>query len=68
MMASWGPEPDGFLNNEDFKQKFYYPLKDAGDGTWVPDETQEPVKPNHYIWYPIFYDMDTMLGVDNQGY
>ena len=21
-----------------------------------------------YIWYPIFYDMDTMLGLDNKGY
>ena len=23
---------------------------------------------NHYIFYPIFYDMDTMLGLDNTGY
>jgi hypothetical protein len=23
---------------------------------------------NDYIWYPIFYDMDTMLGLDNIGY
>ena len=23
---------------------------------------------NNYIWYPIFYDMDTMLGLDNIGY
>jgi hypothetical protein len=22
---------------------------------------------NNYIWYPIFYDMDTMLGLDNTG-
>jgi hypothetical protein len=22
----------------------------------------------NYIWYPIFYDMDTMLGLDNNGY
>jgi hypothetical protein len=21
----------------------------------------------NYIWYPIFYDMDTMLGLDNAG-
>ena len=68
MMASWGPEPDNFLGKNDFKEKFYYPLKENADGSWSPDETQEPIKPGHYIWYPIFYDMDTMLGVDNQGY
>jgi hypothetical protein len=22
---------------------------------------------NYYIWYPIFYDMDTMMGLDNTG-
>ena len=68
MMASWGPEPDGFLGKETFKEKFYYPLKKDAKGDWVPDTTQDPVKPKAYIWYPIFYDMDTMLGVDNQGY
>ena len=30
------------------------------------DGTQESVY--DYIWYPIFYDMDTMLGLDNAGY
>lgn len=68
MMASWGPEPDGFLGKSDFKEKFYYPLIQNADGNWVPDEAQPAVKPGNYIWYPIFYDMDTMLGVDNQGY
>lgn len=68
MMASWGPEPDNFLGKNDFKEKFYYPLKENADGTWSPDETEDPIKPGNYIWYPIFYDMDTMLGVDNQGY
>ncbi len=68
MMASWGPEADGFLGNADFKEKFYYPLIQDTNGDWVPNEEAEPVKPGNYIWYPIFYDMDTMLGVDNQGY
>ena len=68
MMASWGPEPDNFLGNKDFKEQFYYPLKKTESGTWVPDTEAEPVKPGAYIWYPIFYDMDTMLGIDNQGY
>ena len=30
------------------------------------DGTEESVY--NYIWYPIFYDMDTMLGLDNIGY
>jgi hypothetical protein len=68
MMASWGPEPDNFLGNDDFKEKGYYPLIQNADGDWVPDTTQELIKPGNYIWYPIFYDMDTMLGIDNQGY
>jgi hypothetical protein len=35
--------------------------------TWTDDDgnTQSHFG---YIWYPIFYDMDTMLGLDNIGY
>lgn len=68
MMASWGPEPDNFLGKADFKEKFYYPLIEDGKGGWVPDTAAEKIYPKNYIWYPIFYDMDTMLGIDNQGY
>ena len=32
--------------------------------TWGPEEGHGP----HSIWYPIFYDMDTMLGLNNYGY
>lgn len=67
MMASWGPEPDGFLGKSGFKAKSYKPLKLVG-GEWVEDESAAAITPNNYIWYPIFYDMDTMLGIDNQGY
>ena len=56
MMASWGPQ-----------EKTYYELKQDGSGKWVIDETK-PHTTNNHIWYPIFYDMDTMLGIDNQGY
>lgn len=28
---------------------------------------EEKVETNNYIFYPIFYDMDTMLGLDNTG-
>ena len=31
-------------------------------GTWGPQE-----KGGDYIWYPIFYDIDTQLGVNNSG-
>ena len=30
--------------------------------------TGETKEVYNYIWYPIFYDMDTMLGLDNIGY
>lgn len=29
--------------------------------------TKSYIKTDNYIWYPIFYDMDTMLGLDNVG-
>lgn len=29
--------------------------------------TKSYIKTKNYIWYPIFYDMDTMLGLDNVG-
>ena len=49
----------------------YYPLKESidenGKKTWIPDTTQEPITGSYYVWYPIFYDMDTMMGLDNTG-
>lgn len=56
MMASWGPQ-----------EKTHYGVKQDDSGNWVIDESQTFTTNNH-IWYPIFYDMDTMLGIDNQGY
>lgn len=35
--------------------------------SWEPDTTQEKEITHFYKWYPIFYDMDTMLGLDNTG-
>lgn len=55
MVATWG------------KDKYsYYPLKEV-NGSWVEDRDQEKIETNNYIFYPIFYDMDTMLGLDNIG-
>lgn len=35
--------------------------------SWTPDTTQSAIVTTNYKWYPIFYDMDTMLGLDNTG-
>ena len=54
MIATWG------------KENRY----ELSDGTIVADKpsgTDYKVIRN-YIWYPLFYDMDTMLGLDNIGY
>ena len=34
---------------------------------YIDYETGEKKESNNYIFYPIFYDMDTMLGLDNTG-
>ena len=56
MIATWGKEAN-----------FYFPLKQE-NGKWIEDKTQEPIQTNFYKMYPIFYDMDTMLGLDNTGH
>lgn len=35
--------------------------------SWEPDTSKEKEVKHCYKWYPIFYDMDTMLGLDNTG-
>ena len=35
--------------------------------SYVDIDTGETVPTDNYIFYPIFYDMDTMLGLDNTG-
>jgi hypothetical protein len=69
MIATWGKENygedgKGIGDNETYS---YYPLKQNEKGEWVPDTSQQRVYTNNYIFYPIFYDMDTMLGLDNTG-
>lgn len=69
MIATWGKENygengQGVGTNETYS---YYPLKQNGNGDWVPDNSQQRIYTNNYIFYPIFYDMDTMLGLDNTG-
>ena len=69
MIATWGKENYG-ENNQGIgtnKTYSYYPLALNEQGEWIPDKTQELIYKNNYIFYPIFYDMDTMLGLDNTG-
>lgn len=63
MIATWGKENYGL----DDQRRAYYPLKQDANGNWVEDQSQEKVMTNNYIFYPIFYDMDTMMGLDNTG-
>lgn len=52
MFASWGPQKD---NNENIQY-----IKNG--------ETEIRTQSNScYIWYPIFYDIDTQLGINNTG-
>jgi hypothetical protein len=67
MIATWGNEwryrlPDGTIT-----------ATKPAEGVLETDDSKLPSagKYNAYyglIWYPIFYDMDTMLGLDNVGY
>ena len=72
-LAKFKKEFESHLN-KDFTA-FYYILthvllmidsraKNMMLATWGPEEG----KGEDYIWYPIFYDMDTMLGLNNYGY
>ena len=52
-------------------------VKNMMIATWGPEQAREYIDwndekkiktSNEFIWYPIFYDMDTMLGLNNEGY
>jgi hypothetical protein len=51
MMASWGPKEEWLTD---------------GKGNLILDSNGEKI-PGEYIWYPIFYDIDTQLGINNTG-
>ena len=63
MIATWGRENYDLTD----ERRAYYPLIKDADGKWVPNTSAEKVMTNNYIFYPIFYDMDTMMGLDNTG-
>lgn len=52
-------------NEEDYEFTIVYTQTTVF--SWEPDKTKELQTTNFYNWYPIFYDMDTMLGLDNTG-
>lgn len=43
--------------------------KNAMFASWGPQKgnVQKSTGKQHYIWYPIFYDIDTQLGINNTG-
>lgn len=43
--------------------------KNAMFASWGPqkDNIQKSTGKQHYVWYPIFYDIDTQLGINNTG-
>jgi hypothetical protein len=51
MLSSWGPA-------EEFQTD--------KDGNFILDGNGEKI-PGDYIWFPIYYDVDTQLGVNNSG-
>lgn len=70
MIATWGKEnygEGGKGTGTKDKYSYYKDYLEQPDGSWIPDTNSERVYTNNYIFYPIFYDMDTMLGLDNTG-
>ena len=55
MIATWGKE--------------YRYLTTSGEVVVTKPNNEADIQAIYYeyIWYPIFYDMDTMLGLDNTG-
>lgn len=51
MMASWGPKEEWLTDSQ---------------GAFILDNDGNKI-PGEYIWYPIFYDIDTQLGINNTG-
>ena len=43
--------------------------KNAMFASWGPQKNniEKATGIQHYIWYPIFYDIDTQLGINNTG-
>ena len=41
--------------------------RQVSEPSWAPDKTKNQEETHYYKFYPIFYDMDTMLGLDNTG-
>ena len=53
MFSSWGPITQYQTHNDENK-------------TFILDENGEKI-PSEYVWFPIYYDIDTQLGVNNSG-
>lgn len=62
MIATWGKHTASYK-----PLKYGVVNETTGREGWIVDEDADPIEKNVYEWYPIFYDMDTMLGLDNTG-
>lgn len=62
MIATWGKSKSSY-------RPLKYDVVDEKTGKmgWMIDQEADVIETNNYIFYPIFYDMDTMLGLDNTG-
>jgi hypothetical protein len=65
MIATWGKE--NYEMTKDTHIHYTNYILNAKGDAYIPDESSEKVMTNNYIFYPIFYDMDTMMGLDNTG-
>ena len=66
MIATWGKENYALKEDEAhtlYENYIYNSEKDI----YEPDKSGNKTITNNYIFYPIFYDMDTMLGLNNEG-
>ena len=67
MIATWGKENYNPKDGDDTFTVYKNYVYNAEKDIYEPDKTGEKTVTNNYIFYPIFYDMDTMLGLNNEG-
>jgi hypothetical protein len=66
MIATWGKE-NYELKDDDAHVVYENYIYNDSEGIYEPDKNSKKTITNNYIFYPIFYDMDTMLGLNNEG-
>ena len=73
MMATFGPQTCSYTTANDVtadNYQLYYLLENntyVAPAEYDANATYYQRVPGEYIWYPIFYDIDTQLGLNNSG-